>query len=145
MPPARLVDPPDWFSEGQRQLWTDTLACAPIGMLRRIDGSALSAWVVAADLHRQACVLQGRYPLLVLTPVTNVPMQSPYLAIINKQSFIMAKWAAELGFTPVSRPRINAGASPAPTAPVDAPPPGTTRHVPLAEYLASAPSRERLN
>jgi len=37
---------------------------------------------------------------------TGVPMQSPYLAIANKQAQIMTKAATETGFTPESRSRI---------------------------------------
>ena len=33
-------------------------------------------------------------------------MQSPYLAIANKQAQIMTKAAIEMGFTPASRSRI---------------------------------------
>ena len=41
-----------------------------------------------------------------------VPAASPYINIINQQAKIMLKAASELGFTPVSRPRINAGVGP---------------------------------
>lgn len=40
-------------------------------------------------------------------PNTGVPMQSPYLAIANKQAQIMTKAAVEMGFTPASRSRIS--------------------------------------
>jgi hypothetical protein len=40
------------------------------------------------------------------SPNTGVPMQSPYLAIANKQAQIMTKAATETGFTPESRSRI---------------------------------------
>jgi transposase len=33
-------------------------------------------------------------------------VQSPYLAIINKQAQLMSRAAAEMGFTPVSRSRV---------------------------------------
>jgi len=36
-----------------------------------------------------------------------VPMQSPYLAIANKQAQIMTKAATEMGFTPASRSRVS--------------------------------------
>ena len=44
--------------------------------------------------------------LLINAPNTGVPMQSPYLAIANKQAQIMTKAAIEMGFTPASRSRI---------------------------------------
>ncbi len=33
-------------------------------------------------------------------------MQSPYLAIINKQAQLLQRAAAEMGFTPASRSRV---------------------------------------
>ena len=93
---------------------------SPPGLLKRIDRGALVAWVVAEDLHRQAAIAQGKVGLLVRikTRATigaddpGVPAASPYINIINQQAKIMLKAASELGFTPVSRPRINAGAGP---------------------------------
>jgi hypothetical protein len=35
-----------------------------------------------------------------------LPLQSPYLAILNKQAQIMLKAGAELGFSPASRTRV---------------------------------------
>jgi hypothetical protein len=40
------------------------------------------------------------------------PLQSPYLAILNKQAQIMLKAAAELGFSPSSRSRVQVTADP---------------------------------
>jgi phage terminase small subunit len=42
------------------------------------------------------------------------PVQSPYLAIANRQAEIMTRIASELGFTPASRSRI---ATPSQTEP----------------------------
>jgi phage terminase small subunit len=36
------------------------------------------------------------------------PVQSPYVAIANRQAEIMMRIASEFGFTPVSRSRISA-------------------------------------
>jgi phage terminase small subunit len=35
------------------------------------------------------------------------PIQSPYLAIVNRQAEIMMRIASEFGFTPASRGRIS--------------------------------------
>jgi phage terminase small subunit len=35
-----------------------------------------------------------------------MPVQSPYLSILNKQAMIMLKAASEMGFTPASRSRV---------------------------------------
>jgi phage terminase small subunit len=38
---------------------------------------------------------------------TGFPIQSPYLAIANRQAEIMMRIASEFGFTPASRSRIS--------------------------------------
>ena len=67
----------------------------------------LEIWACAADLYRQAQAGIGKTGLLVKAPHSGVPMQSPYLAIANKQAQIMTKAAIEMGFTPASRSRIS--------------------------------------
>jgi P27 family predicted phage terminase small subunit len=116
-PDGDLADAPYWLNEGQLANWTYALTHAPAGLLKRIDRGALLAWVVAEDLHRQAATAQAKVGLLVRikTKATadkddpGVPTASPYINIINQQAKIMLKAASELGFTPVSRPRIGAG------------------------------------
>jgi len=119
-PDGDLSEPPDWLSEGQRASWTYALTNSPAGLLKRIDRGALLAWVVAEDLHQQAATAQSKVGLLVRikTEATagkddpGVPVASPYINVINQQAKIKLKAASELGFTPVSRPGIQAGAVP---------------------------------
>jgi hypothetical protein len=61
---------------------------------------------VAEDLHREAAEKVNQYGLLTKSPNAGLPLQSPYLPILNKQAQIMLKAAAELGFTPSSRSRV---------------------------------------
>lgn len=118
-PSGDLLDAPDWLSEGQRTSWNHALTHSPAGLLKRIDRAALLAFVVAEDLHQQAATAQAKVGLLVRvkTKATagkddpGVPTASPYINIINQRAKIMLKAASELGFTPVSRPRIQAGAA----------------------------------
>ncbi len=109
-PAGDLSTAPDWLSPDQREGWEYALRSAPPGLLKRLDRGALTAWVVAEDMHRQAVIGQNKLSgLLVRTPQTQVLIQSPFLPIINRQALIMLKAASELGFTPVSRPRVFAG------------------------------------
>jgi phage terminase small subunit len=48
----------------------------------------------------------AQYGLLTKSPNAGLPLQSPYLAILNKQAQIMLKAGAELGFSPSSRSRV---------------------------------------
>ena len=148
---------PEWLNEGQRTGWTYALDNAPPGLLKRIDRGALIVWVVAEDLHRQGihAIAQGNVGLLVRikTRATisaadpGVPAASPYINIINQQAKIMLKAASELGFTPVSRPRVYAGTGPDFSARAEEMERGTAdkKYQSLDDYLAAAPKPFAVN
>ena len=102
-PQGDLVEPPEYMSEGAKSAWRYALECAPPHLLKKLDMSVLEVWACAADLYRKAQAGISKTGLLVKAPNTGVPMQSPYLAIANKQAQIMTKAATEMGFTPASR------------------------------------------
>lgn len=104
-PRGNLYDPPAWLTEAQRTGWQYAIETAPYGLLKRVDRSTLVAWVVAEDLHRQATEKLNGGAMLIKTP-NGMPVQSPYLSILNKQAMIMLKAASEMGFTPASRSRV---------------------------------------
>jgi phage terminase small subunit len=147
-PDGDLSEAPDWLNESQLASWSYALQNAPPGMLKRIDRGILVAWVVAEDLHRQAAIAQAKVGLLVRikTRATlnqddpGVPAASPYINIINQQAKVMLKAAGELGFTPVSRPRVYGGPSvPAPNFNSNKNQEGGEERMSLEEFLASAP------
>ena len=107
-PAGDLLDPPDWLTDDQKAGWAYAIAESPKGLLKRLDRSALTVWVVAEDLHRQATIAVGKFGLITKSPQKGDPMQNPYLPIINRQATIMMRAAADLGFTPSSRSRITA-------------------------------------
>lgn len=94
------------MSDSQQAGWRYAILCAPHNLLKKIDRSALTVWVIAEDLHRQAAEKVEQFGMLTKSPNKGQPMQSPYLPILNKQAQIMLKAAAELGFTPSARSRI---------------------------------------
>lgn len=104
-PKGNLESGPDWLTDDQKLVWDYAISSAPYGLLKKLDQSVLVAWVVAADLHRQATEKLNSGAMLIKTP-NGMPVQSPYLSIINKQAAIMLKAAAEMGFTPSSRSRV---------------------------------------
>jgi P27 family predicted phage terminase small subunit len=153
-PDGDLSDAPEWLNEPQRTCWRYALQNAPPGMLKRIDLGILVVWAVAEDLHRQAAEAQAKVGLLVRikTRATinqddpGVPAASPYINILNQQAKIMLKAASELGFTPVSRPRVYGGPSvPGPTFGVNTAATTDENHISLDEYLARAPKRPFMN
>ena len=105
-PVGDLLEPPDWMSEAQKHGWSYAIENAPRGLLRKLDRSVLTAWVVAEDLHRRATEQVDKFGILTKAPNTGVPMQSPYLPVVNKQAQLMLKAAEQLGFSPASRSRI---------------------------------------
>jgi len=104
-PRGNLYDPPEWLTDAQLVGWKYAIESAPFGLLKRVDRSTLVAWVIAEDLHRQGVEKLNGGAMLIKTP-NGMPVQSPYLSIVNKQAQIMLKAASEMGFTPASRGRV---------------------------------------
>ncbi len=81
---------------------------AALGLLTGIDRGALAAYCQAHALWVEAVQAIERYGTMVKSP-NGFPMQSPYVALANKQVEIMVRIAAEFGMTPSSRTRIRTG------------------------------------
>jgi P27 family predicted phage terminase small subunit len=107
--PGALAEPPEWLTADQQDEWRYAIANAPRDVLRRIDKSVLAGFIIAADTHRRASVAMQQSQLLVKSPQQGLPQQNPYLPIVNRQMVLMMRAASELGFTPCSRARIDAG------------------------------------
>lgn len=100
-----LQDAPDWFTPEQKASWEYAIQNAPNGLLKKLDQSVLTAWVVAEDLHKFASQQLQNEGLICISP-KGYQMQSPYVGILNTQAQMMMKCASEMGFTPTSRSRI---------------------------------------
>ena len=100
-----LAAAPSWFTEGQVAIWDYASKHAPAGLLKQCDRSVLAVWCVAVDLHQQASQRVAQTGLLVKT-AEGAPIPSPYLQIAAKQSLILLRAAALLGFSPCSRASI---------------------------------------
>jgi P27 family predicted phage terminase small subunit len=79
-----------------------------LGLLTRIDRGMLAAYCQAHALWVEAVSSLERYGTMVKSP-NGFPMQSPYVAVANKQVDLMGRIAAEFGMTPSSRTRIRVG------------------------------------
>jgi P27 family predicted phage terminase small subunit len=77
------------------------------GVVSHLDRGALAAYCGAYALWAEAMEQIQKFGTIVKSP-TGYPIQSPYLAIANRQAEIMLRVAAEFGFTPASRSRISA-------------------------------------
>ncbi|KQU53959.1 hypothetical protein ASG67_17900 [Sphingomonas sp. Leaf339] len=111
-PNGDLYAAPEWMSATQRDGWAYAITHAPHGLLKQLDRSVLAIWVVAEDMHREAAEKIAQYGLLTKSPNAGLPLQSPYLAILNKQAQLMLKAGSELGFSPSSRTRVQIDGGP---------------------------------
>ena len=83
-------------------------------MLTNLDRAALAAYCGTYALWAEATEAIQKYGAMIKSP-QGFPIQSPYVAIANRQAEIMMRIASEFGFTPASRSRISApSASPPP-------------------------------
>jgi P27 family predicted phage terminase small subunit len=82
-----------------------------LGLLTRLDRGMLAAYCQAHALWVEAVASIERYGTMVKSP-NGFAMQSPYVAVANKQVDIMVRIAAEFGMTPSSRSRIRAAGPP---------------------------------
>ena len=73
--------------------------------MTNLDRAALAAYCGAYALWAEATAQIQKYGAMIKSP-TGFPIQSPYLAIANRQAEIMMRIASEFGFTPASRSRI---------------------------------------
>ncbi len=75
-------------------------------LLTNLDRAALAAYCGAYALWAEATEAIQKYGTMVKSP-SGYPIQSPYVAIANRQAEIMMRIASEFGFTPASRSRIS--------------------------------------
>lgn len=111
-PPAYVPASPDdkprmpvGLNDDEKTIWRRVMRNAPLGLLRAVDAELLLQWVRARALYDEASEKLRGSAMLIKTP-NGMPAQSPFLAIINRQSELMRKIGSELGFSPVARTRL---------------------------------------
>jgi P27 family predicted phage terminase small subunit len=111
-PAARVPPCPACLGDEARKEWQRLAKeLGELGLLTRLDRALLAAYCQAHALWVEAVASIERYGTMVKSP-NGFPMQSPYVAVANKQVEIMVRIAAELGMTPSSRSRIRVGDRP---------------------------------
>lgn len=103
---SERMTPPAHMSDGAKAVWKSAIDSVSPDRLNELDRAALGAWATACDLYRQAQIGLDETGLVVKAPVTGTLVQSPYLAILNKQVSIIVRTSMQLGFTPASRARV---------------------------------------
>jgi P27 family predicted phage terminase small subunit len=104
-------------NERARTYWDIYLANAAPGHLTAIDAPLLARLCTALAYADDANEKIETTGLMVRAPNTGLPLQSPYLAVLNRQTEIARKLAAELALPPAQRNRVGPyDASAAPSA-----------------------------
>lgn len=83
-------------------------------LLTNLDRAALAAYCGAYALWAEAMEAIQKYGTMIKSP-SGYPVQSPYIAVANRQAEIMMRIASEFGFTPASRSRVSTAPSREPT------------------------------
>jgi phage terminase small subunit len=95
-------------NERARAYWDMYLANAAPGHLAPIDAPLLARLCLALAWADDAAGQMEASGMLVKAPHTGVPIQSPYMGIVNRQTEIARKLASELALPPAQRNRIGA-------------------------------------
>ncbi len=86
--------------------WDMYLVNAAPGHLTPMDGPLLARLCVALAYADDANEKIEATGMLVKAPNTGLPIQSPYMAVLNRQTEIARKLAAELALPPAQRNRV---------------------------------------
>ncbi|MDZ4735887.1 MAG: phage terminase small subunit P27 family [Rhodospirillaceae bacterium] len=114
-PLANVPECPAELSPAAQTEWQRIVSeLADLKMLTNLDRVALATYCEAYSLWVESISAIRKYGTMVKSP-SGYPMQSPYLAIANKQAEIMMRIASEFGLTPASRSRIAVPTEPEPT------------------------------
>jgi len=135
------LDYPEYFTSEQRDTWEYAVRHSPPNLLKRIDAPMLELWVIAFCALRDAAREYAKSGVL-----QQDGRSSPAIMVIKNMGATVKSVASELGFTPVSRTRINSVVAGEPLGgtttyghPKDAPKQS------LENYLANAPRPQTVN
>jgi len=105
-PEVAIPECPEELGEVARREWNRLVhKLASLRLLTNLDRAALAAYCGAYAMWAEATQAIQKYGSMVKSP-TGYPVQSPYVAIANRQAEIMMRIASKFGFTPVSRSRL---------------------------------------
>jgi P27 family predicted phage terminase small subunit len=78
---------------------------ARLNLIAHLDRGQLAIYCVAFAQWLEAAEFIQKFGSMVKTP-SGFPVQSPYVAILNRQADTMIRIASEFGFTPASRAKL---------------------------------------
>src|SRR5262249_10832155 len=75
-----------------------------LGVLSKFDRGPLAVYCGAYAMWAEGIEALQQYGTMIKSP-SGYPVQSPWVAIVNRQAEMMLRIASEFGFTPASRSR----------------------------------------
>jgi P27 family predicted phage terminase small subunit len=78
---------------------------ARLNLIAHLDRGQLAIYCVAYAQWLEAAEFIQKFGSMVKTP-SGFPVQSPFVAILNRQADTMIRIASEFGFTPASRAKL---------------------------------------
>ena len=105
---AELLAPecPPELGPAARAEWHRLLPeLARLNLITQLDRGPLAIYCVAYAQWVEAAEFIQKYGAMVKT-ASGFPVQSPYVAILNRQADTMMRIASEFGFTPASRAKL---------------------------------------
>ena len=106
---------PTWplhLGKSARREWRRVVKdLAPLGLITNLDRAALAAYSDSYGRWSDASDELQRYGMILKSP-NGVPMQSPYLAIVNRAIEQMRSFLGEFGMTPSARQNVPANKPP---------------------------------
>lgn len=103
--PALPECPPELGPSAQREWYRLVGELSKLNLITNLDRAVLASYCGAYALWAEATEAIQKFGTMVKSP-SGYPMQSPYIAMANRQAEIMMRIASEFGFTPASRSRI---------------------------------------
>jgi P27 family predicted phage terminase small subunit len=100
---------PEHFSAAQSALWDYYASCAPEGLLKSVDRSVFTTFIISSDMVRQCSEILSAEGLL-LEGERGV-QEHPASRALARFSMVMVKAASDCGFSPAARPRIHVAPS----------------------------------
>ena len=104
--PVPIVDCPPELGAAAHREWDRIIGhLAKTGALSHFDRGPLALYCAAYGHWIEATEPLQKHSSVMKSP-SGYPVQSPYVAIANRQAEIMMRIASEFGFTPASRGRL---------------------------------------
>ena len=114
-PAAAVPECPAELGSVARTEWNRLVGeLSALRLLTNLDRAALAAYCGSYSLWAESMEAIQKFGTMVKSP-SGYPIQSPYVAIANRQAEIMMRIASEFGFTPASRSRISTPSKGEPT------------------------------